>query len=143
MDKQAEWGFDSPDEIIGGFEMSIFGSDKPNVDKMKKNRDLNGLIKALKHKNHNVRAEAVTALGELKHPMAITEILRAMGDDKAKVRVAAAYASAELTGSPLGPNDDLIKKLKKEKLGEGPLTTEDYRKATQKLEEYSQQKKRK
>jgi len=36
---------------------------KPDIEKMAENRDVEGLIKALKHENNEVRKEAAWALG--------------------------------------------------------------------------------
>ena len=38
---------------------------KPNVDKMEKRRDLIGLIKALKHKDRDIRLRAAKALDRI------------------------------------------------------------------------------
>jgi len=62
---------------------------KPNVEKMEKNKDVNGLIKALKDKD--VRAGAVVALGKIGKP-AVEPLIQALKDKESSVRSGAAAA---------------------------------------------------
>ena len=56
----------------GEFKLSLF---KPNVEKLKKKRDVKGLIKALEYKNVDVRIKAVEALGEIKDERAVEPLI--------------------------------------------------------------------
>ena len=46
-----------------GILENFFGP--PNIEKLKEKRDVKGLIKALSHKEWNIRRDAAKALGEL------------------------------------------------------------------------------
>lgn len=65
---------------------------KPNIEKMKKKRDTDGLIKALKDKNVDVREKAAEALGEIGGKRAIEPLTQALGDGDTDVWVAAGEA---------------------------------------------------
>jgi hypothetical protein len=69
--------------------MPLFGP--PNVEKLKKRRDVEGLIQALEYKDENVRRAAADALGEIGGAEAIPVLIQAMGD-VAEVRKAAITA---------------------------------------------------
>ena len=69
--------------------MGIFDLFKPNVEKMKAEKDVEGLIKALKHKDGSVRLKAVHALRELKDKRAVEPLIEALRD----------YGSIEYSGS--------------------------------------------
>lgn len=59
--------------------MPLFGLfGPPNIEKLKERRDVNGLLKALKHKSGPVRYSAIRALGELKDPRAVEPLIGAM-----------------------------------------------------------------
>ena len=73
------------DEIIG----RIF---KPNVERLKARWDVEGLIKALNHRDYKVRAKAAEALGDLKAKEAVNALIRALKDESPEVRKASAYA---------------------------------------------------
>lgn len=62
--------------------MGIFNkfSKPPNIEKMKKNRDVKGLIKALKHKDLSVRAAAACVLGEIGDARAVGPLAQALKD---------------------------------------------------------------
>ena len=47
----------------GGVKMGFF--EPPNIDRMLMNNDVKGLIKALKHKDKSIRANAAKALADL------------------------------------------------------------------------------
>ena len=69
--------------------MVIFGLFKPNVKKMQKERDVEGLIKALEHKNIHVRERAAEALGELKDARAVEPLILALnGEDEGRFQAA-------------------------------------------------------
>lgn len=48
---------------------------KPNVEEMRKKKDVKGLTKALRHKDIKVRCEAAEALGELRDAKAIESLV--------------------------------------------------------------------
>jgi len=73
--------------------MGIFG---PNIGKMKENRDIKGLIKALKHSNAKVRADVAIALGELGDEHAVEPLIRVLKDIDETVRGSVAVALGEL-----------------------------------------------
>ncbi|MBE3115205.1 MAG: HEAT repeat domain-containing protein, partial [Actinobacteria bacterium] len=52
---------------VGGVKMDIFGK-KPNVKKIRVNKDVEGLIRALKYKDKDIRWEAVEALVKIGEP---------------------------------------------------------------------------
>jgi HEAT repeat protein len=72
---------------------------KPNVEKMEKKRDEEGLIKALRYKDPWVRRAAVKALGKIGDPRAIEPLITALKDENRDVREEAAWALGEL-GDP-------------------------------------------
>jgi len=71
--------------------MELFGP--PDIGKMKTERNVKGLIKALQYKgNVNVRRAAVTALGESKDASAVGPLIIALRDGDEYVRMCAAWA---------------------------------------------------
>jgi len=61
----------------------------PDIEKLEKKRDVEGLIKALRHED--VRLEAVTALGRIGKP-AVEPLIQALNDDNEGVRMGAKKA---------------------------------------------------
>ena len=53
---------------------------KPKVEKMEKNRDVGGLIEALKHKDVGVRRRAAGALGRFGDPRAVDPLIGILTD---------------------------------------------------------------
>jgi len=53
---------------------------KPNVEKLKENKDVEGLIKALGHKDHTVRSNAAIALGKIGDKRAVEPLTQALKD---------------------------------------------------------------
>ena len=51
---------------------------KPNIEKLTKNHDTEGLIKALSHKDENIRREAAIALGEYKEESVVEALITAL-----------------------------------------------------------------
>lgn len=49
----------------GDYQMGIFRKNKPNIEILKQNKNIPELINAMKHKDYNIRKEAVVALGEI------------------------------------------------------------------------------
>lgn len=68
--------------------MPLFGP--PSVDKLKRKRDTDGLVKALKHKDVFVRRAAAEALGTLRDPQGVEPLIAALRDGDIAVREAAA-----------------------------------------------------
>ena len=69
---------------------------KPNVEKLKSERDVDGLIKALKHKHIFVRSRAVEALGKIGGARAVEPLIQTLNDEAWHVRGAAAAALGEM-----------------------------------------------
>lgn len=69
---------------------------KPNVKKMEKKKDVEGLIKALEHKNKGVRRNAATALGRLGDADAVEPLIKVLNDKDFYVRGDAAKALGEI-----------------------------------------------
>jgi HEAT repeat protein len=72
--------------------MGLFGLFKPNVWKMEAKGDVEGLIKALKHRDYRVRKNAAWVLGDLKDVRAVEPLKRALKDKDYDVRKKAAEA---------------------------------------------------
>jgi len=51
---------------------------KPNVEKMKAEKDVEGLIKALEDEDWDVRRKAAEALGEIKNAKAVESLTQAL-----------------------------------------------------------------
>jgi HEAT repeat protein len=65
---------------------------KPDTEKMKAERDVEGLIKALKDENGFVPVNAAKALGEIGDTRAVEPLTEALKDKKKDVREAAKEA---------------------------------------------------
>ncbi len=65
---------------------------KPNVEKMKERGDVEGLIKALRHKDVSVRKKAAKALGDLNAKDAVDALIEALKDEDVDVRIEVARA---------------------------------------------------
>jgi hypothetical protein len=77
--------------------MGIFGF-KPNVEEMEKKKDIDGLMKALRHKDDSIKQRAAEALGRIGEP-AVDPLIRALKDEGSSIRYRAAEALAN-TGHP-------------------------------------------
>jgi HEAT repeat protein len=77
----------------GEGEMSM-GFFKPNIENLKKKKDLPRLIKALSHKDADIRANAAAALGWLNDVRAVEPLVALLGDRY--VRMAATKALAKI-----------------------------------------------
>jgi len=75
---------------------------KPNVEKMKTKKDVNGLIKALKYNDAKVRYDAATALGELGDLRATEPLIHALMDRFSLLRSRTADALKKITGKDFG-----------------------------------------
>lgn len=71
-------------------------SRRPNVQQLKSDQDVDGLIEALKYKDdHNVRLAAASALGRIKDSRAVEPLISAL-EDHPSVREVAALALGEI-----------------------------------------------
>lgn len=68
----------------------------PNVEELKAKKDIEGLIKALKYKNDDVRCEATKALAEIKDVRAEEPLIQALKDEDRYVRIEATKALGEI-----------------------------------------------
>ena len=71
--------------------MRLFGS--PNIDKMKANRDVDGLIRALTNKDSAFKAKAAKALGEIGNKRAIGPLRECQSKQQ---KILLAYESSAL-----------------------------------------------
>lgn len=79
--------------------MPLFGP--PNIEKLKEKRDLDGLLKALTHKDAATRRKAVEALGDLGDYRSVGALTDALGDEDADVRQAARETLRKFGDEPL------------------------------------------
>ncbi len=63
---------------------------KPNLEKMKAKKDIEGLIKTLKYKDRSIRWKTIEILGELGENLAIEPLIQALKDEYDLVRFKAA-----------------------------------------------------
>jgi len=80
-----------------------------DVEKMKANKDVEGLIKVLGDKDKDVRMRAAGALGNIKDARAVEPLIKALGDESKDVRM---YAASALSGIGVPAVEPLIKALK-------------------------------
>ena len=71
-------------------------SKPPNIEKMKKNKDVKGLIKALKHKDLRVREGAAIVLGEIGDTRAVEPLTQALKNEDDIVQQQAATALGKI-----------------------------------------------
>ena len=76
--------------------MGIVDIFKPNVWKMGKKKDIDGLIKALEHKDAVVRERAARALGNIEDKLAIGPLIKALQDEEDEVRESAVKALGKI-----------------------------------------------
>ena len=80
--------------------MRLFGSSKPNISKMEKKGDIQGLIQALSNSDSKIRFQAVCSLGRLKANSAIDNVISVLKEDQDyHVRWSAAKALGVLGGT--------------------------------------------
>ncbi len=84
-----------PMQVSRGAKIGIFDR-KPNIGKMKAKKDVQGLIKALKHKDNNIRWEAAEALGKTKDARAVEPLNNALKDEEESVRKVAKKALGKI-----------------------------------------------
>ena len=70
---------------------SIFGG-SPNIEKLQKNRDVDGLIKALSHSQTYIREQAAHSLGGIKDARSIDPLAKALSDQNSDVQIKAAQS---------------------------------------------------
>jgi hypothetical protein len=73
--------------------LGLFGP--PDIEKLRSRADINGLVKALRHKQSEIQLRAADALGAL-GPAAVEPLIAALGDDDYGVRILAAKTLGEL-----------------------------------------------
>lgn len=69
--------------------------DKPNVERLRENKDVDGLIRALEHTDKDVRHEARKALGRIGQP-AVEPLIQALKVEDEWLRVNIAWAFARI-----------------------------------------------
>ena len=75
----------------------MFGFGKPNVEKMERKKDIEGLIKALGYeKDTGVRSKAAIALGNIRDVFAFEPLIKALHDPESIVRGNAAEALGKI-----------------------------------------------
>lgn len=60
--------------------MGLFGFGQPNVIKMEREKDIDGLIDALSYDDNNVRRSAANALGKIGDPRAVEPLTQTLND---------------------------------------------------------------
>lgn len=70
----------------------------PTIKELIDKRDVPGLIKAMNNKNEEVRASAVTALGDFGYSKAVEPLIKALEDKSENVRLKAEAALVKLEG---------------------------------------------
>ena len=82
---------------------------KPDITKLKKNRDIKGLAKAVTHKDADVRRAAADALGKMRVKKAIDPLISALSDQDGYVRESAAMALGKIKDTRI--REPLAKRL--------------------------------
>lgn len=65
---------------------------KPDIERLRAKWDVEGLVKALNHRDYKIRKKAAKALGEMRAREATDLLIRAIKDENVEVRKAVAYA---------------------------------------------------
>lgn len=92
-------------------DTGISGLSEPNVEKMEKKRDVEGLIEALKHKDSSVRYSVAVALSRIGKP-AFEPLIQALKDRNPCIRLGAAVALGKI--GDVRAVEPLIQSLKDE-----------------------------
>ena len=74
--------------------MGLFGP--PNIEKLKKKKDIKGLIKALRFKDNHIRKKAAESLSEIGDKKARDPLILALNDNDRNVRNEAARALGKI-----------------------------------------------
>lgn len=70
----------------------VFGLFKPNIEKMKRKRDVDGLIKLLEHNDLELQTKAALALGEIGNLRAVMPLLKLMQYEEPDLLIVASSA---------------------------------------------------
>jgi HEAT repeat protein len=77
----------------------MFGLFKPNIEKMERKKDIEGLIKALGYRKDSVvRVKAAMALGRIGGKSILDSLAEALKDEDSNVRKAAEKALSKIKG---------------------------------------------
>ncbi|MFQ5976079.1 MAG: PAS domain S-box protein [Candidatus Hydrothermarchaeales archaeon] len=76
--------------------MGILHPFRPNIKKLKKNKDIEGLVGALNHKDKNVQKQAIKALEEIGE-QAVPHLIQAVKDEDTDIKKMAAEALGGVT----------------------------------------------
>jgi HEAT repeat protein len=90
------------------------GSGKPNIRELERNRNVEGLVEALRHEDEGVREYAAEALGNLGDRTGVDPLCEALKDNSWRVRMWAAWALGRIRDER--GIDPLIKALRDDKL---------------------------
>jgi HEAT repeat protein len=93
---------------------------RPNVEKMERRRDAEGLLRAMGDRDHAVRVEAMRASGRLRNTRAVDSLCAALWDDDHEVRCSAAVALGEIGDARAV--ESLCKKLHDRDIGDVYVT---------------------
>jgi len=85
---------------------------KPNIEKMKAKKDVEGLMKLLQHEDEDIQFEAALSLGKIGDARAVESLIQALNAKSSEVRWRAALSLGEI-GDPRAINP-LRKTLKEE-----------------------------
>lgn len=69
---------------------------RPNIEKLKSNRDIRGLVKAARHKDYSIKRDAVKSLVELHDPCTVELLIADLNDSNEYVREIAAGALGKI-----------------------------------------------
>lgn len=68
----------------------------PDIQRMETNKDVDGLIRGLTHKDEQVRSDAASALGRIGSPQSVAPLTEAMNDEELGAAIEAASALAKM-----------------------------------------------
>jgi hypothetical protein len=91
----------------------IFGGE-PDIAKMQKNKDIDGLIKALAHTQTSLRERAAKALGILQNDRAVNPLIAVLDDQCKDVQMSAANALNSFARSKIGSASSKVDNLLRE-----------------------------
>jgi HEAT repeat protein len=92
--------------------MGIFGP--PNLEKLKEENNIGGLIKALSHKDKNIRTKAANILGHIRDSSAIEALKNLLQDHEETVRAAAQQAVTNIEEGKKRAEEEHRKKLEEQ-----------------------------
>ena len=97
--------------------MGFLKPNKPNVKKMERDKDIYGLIEALKHNDLDVRREAAIALGEIGDKRAVKPLKRAIEADYTSFGGFSSFEDAVSYGAEMHRRINYFKEAAKKALG--------------------------